>query len=113
MITQDGVAPEEMLDPECAVQQRVILLGSAKVAPDAPKAVETAKVGPGDVAGVVPEHAPMERRQVDGDHRTNNEGEHGGKTGSLTARSPKAAFWQRGSFLLPTPPVYQRMWPCT
>src|ERR1039457_2639274 len=113
MITQDGVAPEEMLDPECAVQQRVILLGSAKVAPDAPKAVETAKVGPGDVAGVVPQHAATERRQVNRDHRTNNEGERGDKTGGLTARSPKAAFWQRGSRLRPARPIYQRMWPCT
>src|SRR5215469_4009711 len=58
-----------MLDPEHAVQKRIVLLGRAAVEPDAPEAVEGLQVGAGHVPGIVPQQSAFERRKISSEGR--------------------------------------------
>ena len=64
VIAEHRIAPQSMLQPEGAVQQRVILLRGAEVEPDAPQTVQRLQVGPRDVHVVVPEQRAVQRGQV-------------------------------------------------
>jgi hypothetical protein len=65
MIAGRPVAPQAVLDPECRVQQRIVLLGSADVGPDARKTGHGLKFGLCDVPGfVVPDEIGRERGKV-------------------------------------------------
>ena len=62
MVAEYRVAPEPGLEPEGAVQERVVLLGGVEVEPDRPQAVPTPERGAGDVGIVVPDVAAGECR---------------------------------------------------
>ena len=53
MVAERGIAPEPVFKPERGVQERVVLLGCAGLSPDADEALEGAKFGARDVAGLV------------------------------------------------------------
>jgi hypothetical protein len=58
MVAQGRVAPESVLDPECTVEERVVLLGRSGLKPDPPESVQGAQVRSGDVPVVVPDLPP-------------------------------------------------------
>jgi hypothetical protein len=74
MVPDYPIAPDAVLDPKGAVEQRVVLLGGSGVGPDAPEAVEVAEIGTGDVAGVVPEEGAVDGGQVGGEGREDDRG---------------------------------------
>src|SRR5580692_5255736 len=53
-----------MLDPERAVQQRIILLGSAQLEPDAPQSVQRLQPRRSDVGIIIPKQAATKRWPV-------------------------------------------------
>ncbi len=60
MITDDSVAPDAVLQPEGAVEQRIVLLGCAEVKPDAPEPFQRLHGGPREMSVVIPERtAPL------------------------------------------------------
>ena len=64
MIAGHRVPPESVLDPESAMQQRVVLLGRTQVKPDAPKALHRLQIGAGDVRRIVPQTRPIQSRSI-------------------------------------------------
>lgn len=62
------------------MQQRVVLLGSAEIEPDAPQSVEGARGGDGDMGVIVPDEAAAEGGPVGGEGG-GNDGYGGGKAG--------------------------------
>src|ERR1035438_487002 len=64
MVAHRRIAPQEVLKPESAVQNGVILLRRAQVEPDAPQAVKAAQAGRRYVVRVVPNEASMDRRPI-------------------------------------------------
>src|SRR4051794_12274246 len=64
MVTEGRVAPEPVLDPKRAVEDRVILLRRREVRPDAREAGARLQLGRGEVGLIVPEAAAVEGRPV-------------------------------------------------
>ena len=75
VIEENGVAPDRMLHPERAVQQRIILLGRSGVGPNTPEAMQRPEIEAGHMAGIVPQHCPAQSRQVSHEGGANNERE--------------------------------------
>src|ERR1017187_10134685 len=78
MVTQHGIAPGTMLQPEGSVQERIVLLGRSQVGPYPPQTVQGLEAGPGHVAAIVPEQASMQRRQVSEQGSRQHQGPHSG-----------------------------------
>src|SRR5436853_5125206 len=76
MIAERVIAPELRLEPEEAVEQRVILLSCSEFEPDTTQTVERAQVRPRDVGGVVPEHPAAETGPVDNERGDENPRDH-------------------------------------
>ena len=73
VVAEHGVAPEARLDPERAVQERIVLLRGAEFGPDAAQSVERAERGLRDVRVVVPDVVAEERGPVDGEGQAEEE----------------------------------------
>src|SRR3954453_17876170 len=72
MIAEHSVAPQSMLQPERAVQERIVLLRRTQIEPDAPEATPRLQVRAGDVHVVVPDQAAAERGQIHQERRTDD-----------------------------------------
>ena len=55
MVAQGGAAPEPVLDPEDAIDQRIVLLGGARLDPSADQAGEGMQFGSGKMSLVIPD----------------------------------------------------------
>jgi hypothetical protein len=64
VVARGVVAPELVLHPECAVKERIVLLGRPDAGPDPQEAADRAQCGRGHVVAVVPDEAAPERGQV-------------------------------------------------
>ena len=64
MIAEDGIAPDAVLQPKGAVEQRIILLRGAEFEPNAPQAVQRLEGGRGHMTDVIPDQAASHRRYV-------------------------------------------------
>jgi hypothetical protein len=67
VVPKRRVAPEPMLQPEGGVDDRVVLLGRARLEPDAAEAVERTEGGRGEVLLVVPEQSAVPGGVVGGE----------------------------------------------
>ena len=68
------VTPQTVLDPECRMQHRIVLLRGARLGPDPAQAVHRAQSGRGDMAVVVPKEpaakaGPISEQRDDDDGR--------------------------------------------
>src|SRR5579871_3805930 len=86
MITGGGRAPQAKLQPECAVQQRIILLGRSELRPDAPQSVEGVQRLRADVPIVVPQKSAAERGGIDEGGGAKNRKPAGGRGHPACAR---------------------------
>ena len=57
VVAKSRVTPEPVLDPKRAVEDRIVLLGRARLEPDPPQPVKRAQQGLGHMGVVVPEKA--------------------------------------------------------
>ena len=90
VVAERLVAPEAVFDPECAVQDRIILLGGAEFEPDAPEAMQAAQSLLGHVSLVVPKQGAVQRRPI------SQEG--GAKNAEAGPEIPGSRRWRRGRF---------------
>ena len=71
-----SVAPQSVLDPEGAVQDRIILLGRMHVGPDAAEPSQRAQVRPRDMGLIIPQQAAAQRGPVTRQHETEHQRAH-------------------------------------
>jgi hypothetical protein len=64
VIAERGVPPEPVLEPESRVEERVVLLRRPGLEPDAQESRPRLQGGMGDVAQVVPQEVPLQRRGI-------------------------------------------------
>ncbi len=63
VVSQRMIAPELVLDPKGAVQQRIVLLRRPHVEPDSSQTRWRAQVRPGNVRIIVPDEAALQGRE--------------------------------------------------
>ena len=68
MVAERSVAPQPVLDPKCAVKQRIVLLGGMNVRPHLPQSGKRPEFGPRDMGIVIPDESALESGQI-GDER--------------------------------------------
>src|ERR1700722_18160307 len=73
VITEHGVAPQPMLKPEGAMQQRIILLRGPHLEPDAPKPMQRLEGGTRNMTVVIPQKPAIQRRPVGDQHDAKTE----------------------------------------
>lgn len=76
MITGDRITPNMMLQPESAVQNRVLLLRRANVKPNTPESVNGLKIRSCNVTGIIPQSSAMQCRNI-GDENCGKQGQPG------------------------------------
>ncbi len=73
MIADRRIAPKSVLNPKCAVQQRIILLSRTEFAPDAPETRPGAQRLPGHMSIVVPDQSTAERGKIGAERCAKND----------------------------------------
>ena len=96
VVAEHGVAPEARLDPERAVQERIVLLRGAELGPNAAQSIERAERGPGDMRVVVPDVLTEERGPVDEEGQAEEQQPAPGVGGAADGAAGGAGRWPLG-----------------